>query len=97
MRIEAYNQVQQLYSNSRKAVKVPETSQGGRSDQIQISSIGKDFQTAKAAVYASSDVREDVIAPLKAEIASGTYFVSGESFAERMLQRYEESSSLYAQ
>lgn len=97
MRIEAYNQVQQLYSNSKKAVKAPAASQGGRSDQIQISSIGKDFQSAKAAVNASSDVREDVIAPLKAQIASGTYFVSGESFAERMLQRYEESSSLYAQ
>lgn len=97
MRIEAYNQVQQLYSNSRKAVKAPAASTGSRSDQIQISSIGKDFQSAKAAVNASNDVREDVIAPLKAEIASGTYFVSGESFAERMLQKYEESSSLYAQ
>lgn len=97
MRIEAYNQVQQLYNNSKKAVKAPTASQSGRTDQIQISNIGKDFQTAKAAVKAGSDVREDVIAPLKAEIASGTYFVSGESFAERMLQRYEESSSLYAQ
>ena len=97
MRIEAYNQVQQLYNNSKKAVKAPASSKSGRTDQIQISNIGKDFQSAKAAVKASSDVREDVIAPLKAEIASGTYFVSGESFAERMLQRYEESSSLYAQ
>lgn len=96
MRVEAYTQVQQLYNNSKKAVKAPVTSSGSKSDQIQISSIGKDFQTAKAAVKASNDVREDVIAPLKAEIQSGSYFVSGENFAEKLLQKYEESSRLFA-
>ncbi len=96
MRVEAYTQVQQLYNSTKKAVKAPATSNVGKSDQIQISSIGKDFQIAKAAVSASSDVREEVIAPLKAGIQSGSYHVSGESFAERMLQRYEESSRIYA-
>ena len=96
MRIEAYNQVQQLYNNSKKAVKAPASSQSGRTDQIQISNIGKDFQSAKAAVKASSDIREDVIAPLKAELQSGSYFVSGESFAEKLLQKYEEGSRIFA-
>ena len=96
MRVEAYTQVQQLYSNSKKAVKTPAASGSSKSDKIQISSIGKDFQTAKAAVNASSDVREDVIAPLKAEMQSGSYFVSGESFAEKLLQKYEEGSGIFA-
>ena len=96
MRVEAYTQVQQLYSNSKKAVKAPAASGSSKSDKIQISSIGKDFQIAKAAVKASSDVREDVVAPLKAEIQSGSYFVSGESFAERLLQKYEEGSRVFA-
>ena len=96
MRVEAYTQVQQLYSNSKKTVKAPAASSSSKSDKIQISSIGKDFQTAKAAVNASSDVREDVIAPLKAEIQSGSYFVSGESFAEKLLQKYEEGSRVFA-
>ncbi|MCM1252811.1 MAG: flagellar biosynthesis anti-sigma factor FlgM [Clostridium sp.] len=96
MRVEAYTQVQQLYNNSKKAVKTPVTASGSKSDQIQISSIGKDFQSAKAAVNASSDIREDVIAPLKAEIQNGSYFVSGESFAERLLQKYEESSRIFS-
>ena len=93
MRIEAYTQVQQLY-NTKKTAKTPVTQKPGTSDKIQISSIGKDFQTAKAAVDASSDIREDVIAPLKAGIENGTYHVSGESFAEKLLKRYEEISSL---
>ena len=96
MRVEAYTQVQQLYSNSKKAVKAPAASSSSKSDKIQISSIGKDFQIAKAAVKASGDVREDVVASLKAEIQSGSYFVSGESFAERLLQKYDEGSRVFA-
>lgn len=89
MRIEAYTQVQQLYNNTKKTAKTSVTSGVGKSDQIQISSIGKDFQTAKAAVGASSDIREELVAPLKAGIQNGTYHVSGESFAEKLLQKYE--------
>lgn len=91
MRIEAYTQVQQLYNNQKKTTKTSAASNVGKSDQIQISSIGKDFQIAKAAVSASSDIREDLVAPIKAGIQNGTYRVSGESFAEKLLQKYESS------
>ena len=64
--------------------------------RIQISSIGKDFQVAKSAVAASSDVREDVVASLKAGIQNGSYFVSGESFAEKLVRQYEENAGIYA-
>lgn len=93
MRIEAYTQVQQLY-NTKKTVKAPAASNAGASDKIQISSIGRDIQVARAAVDASSDIREDLIAPLRAGIANGTYHVSGESFAEKLLQQYDEISDL---
>lgn len=89
MRIEAYNQVQQLY-NTKKPGQVQKTSATGKQDQLQISSIGKGIQTAKAAVAASPDVREDVTAPIKASIAAGTYEVSTDSFAEKLLAKYEE-------
>lgn len=89
MRIEAYNQVQQLY-NTKKPGQVKKTSGVSFSDQVQISSIGKDIQTAKAAVAASPDVREDVTAPIKASIAAGTYEVSAGSFADKLLAKYEE-------
>lgn len=60
MRIEAYTQVQQMYS-AKKAANVKSKSNVSRSDQVQISSIGKDIQNAKQAVAGASDIREDVI------------------------------------
>lgn len=89
MRIEAYTQVQQLY-NTKKLSKTQNTKNTGRTDRLQISSIGKDMQIAKAAVAGSSDIREDVTAPLKASIQAGTYEVSAESFADKLLEKYEE-------
>lgn len=89
MRIEAYTQVQQLYNN-KKVTKAESRKNASFSDQLQISSFGKDMQVAKAAVEASDDVREDVTAPLKASIQAGTYEVSAESFAEKLLSKYEE-------
>lgn len=90
MRIEAYTQVQQMYS-AKKAANVKFKSNVNRSDQVQISSIGKDIQNAKQAVAGASDIREDVIAPIKAKIQAGTYEVSAESFADKLMQKYEES------
>ena len=89
MRVEAYSQVQQLYQTK----KVNKTQQSGSvsfSDQIQISSLGKDFQTAKAAVAESPDIREDLTASIKAKIQNGTYQVDNTAFAEKLLQKYEE-------
>ena len=89
MRIEAYTQVQQMYS-AKKAANVKSKSNVSRSDQVQISSIGKDIQNAKQAVAGASDIREDVTAPIKAQIQAGTYEVSADSFADKLFQKYEE-------
>lgn len=89
MRIEAYSQVQQLYQTK----KVNQTQKAGsvsRTDQLQISSLGKDIQVAKAAVAASPDIREDLTAAVKAKIQNGTYQVENSAFAEKLLQKYEE-------
>lgn len=89
MRIEAYTQVQKLY-NTKKVAKAESGKNTGASDRLQISSFGRDMQVAKAAVEASADVREDVTASLKASIQAGTYEVSAESFADKLLAKYEE-------
>jgi negative regulator of flagellin synthesis FlgM len=89
MRIEAYSQVQQIYSNN----KVNKTQQLKKTndvrDTVSFSSIGKDIQVAKQAVSEVPNVREDVVAPLKAAIKNGTYDVSGEAFAEKLLAKFE--------
>lgn len=89
MRIEAYNQVQQLY-NTRKPGQVQKSAGVSFSDQVQISRLGKDIQTAKTAVADCPDVREDVTAPIKASIKAGTYEVNMGSFADKLLAKYQE-------
>lgn len=89
MRIEAYTQIQQLYS-SNKVSKGQSVAKQGRLDEVQISSVGMGIQTAKAAVNASPDIRYDVVEPLKKAVQDGTYEVSGESFAEKLMKKYEE-------
>ncbi|MDE6892081.1 MAG: flagellar biosynthesis anti-sigma factor FlgM [Lachnospiraceae bacterium] len=89
MRIEAYTQVQQIY-DAKKTAKSRLKGSAGASDQLQISSFGKDIQSAKQAVAASSDIREDVTASIKARLQSGSYEVSTESFADKLMQKYEE-------
>lgn len=89
MRIEAYSQVQQMYQ-TKKVNKAQQSGSAYHSDQVQISSLGKDFQTAKAAVAGSPDVREELTAPIKAQVQNGTYQVDNGTFAEKLLQKYEE-------
>ena len=89
MRIEAYSQVQQLYQ-TKKVNKTQQPGDVSHSDRVQISSLGKDFQTAKAAVAESPDIREELTASIKSKIDNGTYYVDNATFAEKLLQKYEE-------
>ncbi len=89
MRIEAYNQVQQLYQ-SQKVKPAQKAGAVAQRDKVQISSMGKDIQTAKAAVAGSPDIREDITAPIKARIQDGTYAVDTASFAEKLMKKLEE-------
>lgn len=87
MRIEAYTQVQQLYS-TKKNGQVQKKNASSFSDQLQISSLGKDIQIAKQAVAASPDVREALTAELKSRVDSGAYQVSSDDFAKKLLEAY---------
>ena len=89
MRIEAYTQVQKLYQ-SQKVNRSQKTSVVAQTDQLQISSIGKDFQVAKTAVAESPDVREELVSSIKTKIQNGTYEVSNESFAEKLISKVKE-------
>ncbi|MCM1185054.1 MAG: flagellar biosynthesis anti-sigma factor FlgM [Lachnoclostridium sp.] len=90
MRIEAYTQVQQIYQ-SQKVNQSKKAKAGTRTnDQLQISSQGKDYQTAKAAVASAPDVREELTASIKAKIQSGSYSVDTNTFADKLLKKYEE-------
>ena len=94
MRIDAYNQISQVYKTNNK-VKAQNAYAARANDKVEISDFGKVLQSAKQAVKESSDVREDKIAELKARIENGTYEVSGESFADKLLDDYQLVGKLW--
>lgn len=88
MRIEAYNQIAQLYKSGKPA-KVQKTKDvSATRDEVQISSIGRDYQIAKQAVADASDIREDRVAQLKESVDSGNYNVDVDNFANKLLEKY---------
>ncbi|MCI5856496.1 MAG: flagellar biosynthesis anti-sigma factor FlgM [Agathobacter sp.] len=88
MRIDAYNQISQIY-NTQTMAKTNRTQMStSRMDQVSISQVGRDYQIAKNAVSEASDVREDKVAQLKAMVDNGTYKVDEGDFASKLLAKY---------
>lgn len=85
MRIDAYNQINNYYNASTRKTTQKSKTSTGTMDQVSFSSVAKDLQTAKAAVANTPDVRADKIADIKARLEAGTYQVSGEAFADKIL------------
>lgn len=92
MRIGTINALSQVYS-AQKPSQINKSYTSGKMDQVQISSFGKDIQTLKQALAAAPDVRTDVTQPVKAAINNGTYSVSDDDFASKLLAKYEEKLS----
>ena len=91
MRISSMMQVSQIY-NANATKSTTKTASTGKKDQLELSALGKDYQVAKAAVSAASDVREDKVAALKASMADGSYQVSTEDFANKLLEAYKNKN-----
>lgn len=93
MRIDAYNAINQIY-NTSGVKKTSTVSKAVTSEQYQVSRAGKDYQVAKAAVAQASDVREDVVADIKARMDAGTYSVSAMDFANKIVDNYNVGLTL---
>ncbi|MBQ3544356.1 MAG: flagellar biosynthesis anti-sigma factor FlgM [Lachnospiraceae bacterium] len=87
MRIDAYNQVAQIYKTNTR-MKTQKTEKASMRDKVEISDFGKVYQTTKKAVNEASDVREDKVADIKSRIDNGSYEVSNEDFANKLLESY---------
>lgn len=89
MRIDAYNQIQQIYgSSSIKKTEEKKVSTTGFKDQLLLSAAGKDAQIARQALANTPDVREEVVDPIKERIDNGTYEVDAEDLAGKLLEKY---------
>jgi len=89
MRIDAYNQINQIYkmSNTKKSQNAQKVSS---SDQVTISRVGAEYNLARQALKAVPDVREELVSDIKRQITEGTYNVSGDSFADKLIARFNE-------
>ena len=82
MRIDAYNQIAQVYKTTSAAkLQKTENARHGR-DEVQI---------AKQAVTEAADIREDKVAELKAKVNSGNYSVDTADFTKKLLEKYNTS------
>ena len=91
MRIESYAQIQQLYNVSKPVNKSDAASNATFKDKLNISGTGKDLAVAKQAVASAPDVRNDRVAELKQAIGNGTYDVSGEDFADKIMEKLSQA------
>lgn len=84
MRIDAFNSVSKVYPSST-VYKTKSAAKTYGSDSLEISQAGRDYQVAKAAVSQAADVRENLVADIKARMAAGTYNVSDSEFADKII------------
>ncbi len=91
MRIDAFNKISELYKTS--SVKSTAKSKGvSFSDTLEISQTGKDYQVAKNALSQIPDVREAKINEIKQRMAEGTYQVTMDEVADKLVGEYFDES-----
>ena len=86
MRIDAYNAINQIQATS-KLNKMNATQKSTAADKVEISQAGREFQIAKKAVAESPDIRIDLVNDIKGRIGDGTYNVTDDDFADKMIQK----------
>ena len=74
------------YNKTNKVNNVGRTqSVQGKKDVMTLSNQAKDYQVARKAVYEAPDIRSDKVKELEQKYASGTYNVSSNDVAEKLL------------
>lgn len=87
MRIGTFAQVQQLY-NTQQATSTNKTQKKGFSDVVSLSGKAKEAQAAKALVDTAPDVRSELVDSIKSRIDAGTYNVSSDDFADKLMAKF---------
>jgi negative regulator of flagellin synthesis FlgM len=74
--------------NSKPAISRKKTTGSSSTDTYDVSNEGKDFQIVYKSVMQSQDIREDKINAISKQIEEGTYNVSSEELADKILSRF---------
>lgn len=90
MRIGTYNMISQIYgsNNAKKSTTAKNTGSASFKDEVSFSSLGKDMQIAKNALAGVPNVRESLVSDIKSRMDNGTYEVSNEAFADKLMAAF---------
>jgi negative regulator of flagellin synthesis FlgM len=77
--------VQNVRNEKNGATTGGNASDSAKRDTVSISSQGRDIRQAVAVAKSAPDVREDVVAALRARIENGTYEIDSERIAVNMI------------
>ncbi|WP_058485996.1 flagellar biosynthesis anti-sigma factor FlgM [Defluviitalea phaphyphila] len=86
MKITRVNQILKIY-NKNNTIRSEKINKSNGRDEFNISQQGKDFQTALEALSKVPDIREDKVNDIKRRIKSGTYNISAEEVANKIVER----------
>jgi len=89
MRIDAFNKINEVYkaSSVKNTAKVKS---GNFGDKLEISQTGKDYQVAKQIVSRTPDIREEKVNDIKARMEAGTYQVTIEDVADKLIEQAQD-------
>lgn len=90
MRIGTYNMINQIYgaNSTKKSKSANSTSYASFKDEVSFSSVGKDMQIAKNALASVPDVRDSLVNDIKTRMEQGTYEVSADDFADKLMSAF---------
>lgn len=90
MRVDALNQISKIYQANNTMI-TTKIDKAGTSDKFELSGLGQDIQTVTQALKDIPEIREDKVVKIKSEIEGGTYKVSDDDLAQKLIEQYENN------
>lgn len=85
MKINQIQQIAEIYGATSTRKTPAKGAKVSEKDKLEISITAKHFQTALKAAKGSPDIRAEKVEKIKSQIESGTYNVSAEEVAKKMM------------
>lgn len=86
MRITGVNRINEIYKS--QTMKMEQT-KVTKKDEVQLSTLAKDYQYAFKAAKEVPDIREKEVESIKERISSGTYNVDAKEVCEKIMSRFD--------
>ena len=88
MRIDPISRAYEVYK-SQKVTPAKKINSVSSKDQVEFSSIAKEFGSVYKMAFEAPEVRKDKVESLKEQIKSGTYNVKSEEVAEKIMSQFD--------